>query len=113
MPYIDIKTNAPVTEEISDNIKSKLGEAITVVAGKSEKWLMTSVTGWVDMSFGGTADKCAMAEVAMYGGGKREECDALCAKVTDVLAAELGISPDRVYVKFEMAENWGWNGGLF
>jgi phenylpyruvate tautomerase PptA (4-oxalocrotonate tautomerase family) len=54
-----------------------------------------------------------MVEVAMYGGGRREECNALCAKVTEVISNELGISPDRIYVKFEMAENWGWNGGLF
>ena len=36
MPYIDIKTNEPVTEENSDKLKAKLGEAISVVAGKSE-----------------------------------------------------------------------------
>jgi phenylpyruvate tautomerase PptA (4-oxalocrotonate tautomerase family) len=113
MPYIEVKTNAPMTEQTSSRVKSKLGEAISIVAGKSENWLMTSFTGWVDMSFGGTNKRCAMVEVAMYGGGRREECNALCAKVTEVISNELGISPDRIYVKFEMAENWGWNGGLF
>ena len=36
MPFINVKTNAAVSKEKCDKIKSALGQAITALPGKSE-----------------------------------------------------------------------------
>ena len=40
MPFIQLKTNAEINENDEKLIKSKLGELITIIPGKSENWLM-------------------------------------------------------------------------
>ena len=37
----------------------------------------------------------------------------MTAVVTDIFAAELGIDPARIYVRYEETEHWGWNGANF
>ena len=37
----------------------------------------------------------------------------MTADLTAILAEELGIAPDRVYVKYEETPYWGWNGSNF
>ena len=39
MPYIQIRSNKEISKDKELSIKSKLGNAITIV-GKSESWLM-------------------------------------------------------------------------
>ena len=36
MPFINIKTNAAVSADKEENIKSAMGQAITAIPGKSE-----------------------------------------------------------------------------
>jgi len=37
----------------------------------------------------------------------------MTADVCTLLAKETGISPDRIYVKYEEVFHWGWNGSNF
>ena len=39
--------------------------------------------------------------------------ERMTARICDLFERKLGISPDRVYVKYEEAEHWGWNGANF
>ena len=43
MPYIDLKTNAAVSDAQKTALKSALGQAITLLPGKSEQWLMVGI----------------------------------------------------------------------
>lgn len=113
MPYVAVKTNVSVDEAAAEAVKRGLGAAITSFFGKSEKWLMCSVDGDVDMSFRGDSSPCAFAETEVLGGLDRRECEVFCEKVCDLLTEKLGIPKDRIYVRFSPTENWGWNGGLF
>ena len=40
MPFIDSKVTVKMTEEKKEAVKAKLGEAISLIPGKSENWLM-------------------------------------------------------------------------
>ena len=40
MPYIETKTNVTLTEAQKVELKEKFAEAITLIPGKSEEWLM-------------------------------------------------------------------------
>lgn len=40
MPFINTKTNIKISNEKEIAIKERLGQAIAVIPGKSESWLM-------------------------------------------------------------------------
>jgi len=113
MPFIDIKTNIDVPHDNQVTIKSKLGEAITAVPGKSEKWLMVEIEPECALWFSGESAPAAMVEVSIYGGASSSVYSAMTEKICNILKNELEIRPDRVYVKYTETENWGWNGSNF
>lgn len=43
MPFINVKTNIPVSENAQEALKTRLGQAIEAIPGKSEAWLMVGV----------------------------------------------------------------------
>ncbi|MBE6864268.1 MAG: hypothetical protein E7495_06855 [Ruminococcus flavefaciens] len=113
MPFIDVKTNVPVSVDKADIIKTALGQAITAIPGKSESWLMVGIEPEYKLWFRGTRDAAAMVEVSVYGGASSSALSALTRNITDIITHQLGISADRIYVKYSETENWGWNGSNF
>ena len=93
MPFINVKTNIPVSENAQEALKTRLGQAIEAIPGKSEAWLMVGVEPECALWFQGTDAPAALVEVSVY--------------------AVLDIAPARVYVKYAETPNWGWNGGNF
>lgn len=112
MPFINVKTNAQVSREAENNIKTALGKAITAVPGKSEAWLMVGIEPQT-LYFRGTDEPAAIAQISLYGSASRSALNELTKSTTEVLSAELGIAPDRIYVSCFSTSEWGWNGGLF
>ena len=100
MPFINVKTNIPVSENAQEALKTRLGQAIEAIPGKSEAWLMVGVEPECALWFQG-------------GGAEPDAYDALTARVCELLDAVLDIDPARVYVKYAETPNWGWNGGNF
>ena len=113
MPFINVKTNANVSNEKAESIKSALGNAITAIPGKSEGWLMVGIEGDYKLYFKGTDELAAMVEVQLYGNASAGSMQTLTGKITDIMMDVLGISADRVYVSYMLTENWGWNGSNF
>lgn len=113
MPFINVKTNTPVAQDKMQTIKSALGQAITAIPGKSESWLMVGIEPDHALWFKGSDSPAAMVEVSVYGSASPSAYSKLTAQVTDILGSSLGISPDRIYVKYFETQNWGWNGSNF
>ena len=114
MPYIDVKTTAPVTEEKCRAIKSALGDAISLIPGKSEGWLMVGIDPEKKIWFRGDDSKdSAMVTVSVYGSVSDRDSSRLTGRITEILNEELGIDPDRVYVAYGEYDKWGWNGSNF
>ena len=103
-----------MTDEKNSAVKSALGKAISVIPGKSESWLMVGISGDEKIWFRGddSADS-AMVSVSVYGSLSDSAADRMTGEVTKILASELGIAPDRIYVKYSEHDKWGWNGGNF
>ena len=111
MPYIGAHVSVPVSKEKERALKEKLGQAITLLPGKSETWLMVEFTDNFRLYFKG--DDCqpsAFVEVKLLGRASAEAYDKLTAAVTEIIGEELGIAHARIYVKYEEIETWGWNG---
>ncbi|MGN0637043.1 MAG: phenylpyruvate tautomerase MIF-related protein [Huintestinicola sp.] len=113
MPFINIKTNAEVTPEKADSIRSALGLAITAIPGKSEGWLMVGIEDNYKLYFKGTEEPAAMVQVSIYGNASSNALGVLTSNITGILLDTLGISTDRVYVSYMSTPDWGWNGSNF
>ena len=114
MPYISFRTNLKITEDKEKTIKEKIGKSIEILPGKKENWLMICFQDECKLYFGGKNDSpMAYIEVNLYGASTKTAYNALTMTITKIINDELGISSDKIYVKYEEAENWGWNGANF
>ena len=110
MPYISTKTNIELAKEKRDALAAKYGKIISLVPGKTERWLMLSFDDKISMYFGGKGDEpMAYIELSLFGGASDAVYDKLTAAICDAVSAETGIAPANIYVKYEEAEHWGWN----
>ena len=113
MPYISLKTNTAIPEQTGKNLEKRLGQAISLIPGKSEKWLMLSLEGSVCMAFAGREDPCCMVQVDTYGKVEDRDASALTSSICTMVQEELHVGPDRTYVAYRSTGQWGWNGENF
>ncbi len=114
MPFIDSKVSVKVTKEQETELKSRLGQAISLIPGKSESWLMVGIEDEYHLYFRGE-DSAPMAfiEVRIYGGPNRDAFEKMTAEITKIFGEVLGIAADHMYIKYSATTDWGWNGSNF
>ena len=82
MPFINVKISENLSDTQVDNIKSRLGEAISLIPGKSETWLMVNIQDNCKLYFKGTNDKpTAFTDVSIFGPAAKSDCENLTAAV--------------------------------
>lgn len=114
MPFIGTKTNVELSAQKKETIKQRLGQAISLIPGKSEGWLMLSFEYVPDMYFKGSSDNAmAFIEVKIFGRASSGDYDKLTGEITSIISQECPIDPSRIYIKYEEVQNWGWNGSNF
>ena len=114
MPFINVKLNSHLPEQKESVLKAKLGEAISTFPGKSEYWLMIHFEDDCKLWFRGYNNfPIVMVEIKLFGAATDEVCAEMTRTVTRIFSEELGLSPDRIYVKYEFCDRWGWNGENF
>ena len=114
MPFIDSKVTCKLSKEQREHLKTKLGELITTIPGKSETYLMVGFSDEYPLYFGGKElKKGAFIEVKIFGTTSDSALDALTGKICALYEQELGIPSNTIYVKYEFATHWGWNGHNF
>ncbi len=114
MPYIKLTTTARVDAPKADALKARFGKAIESFPGKTELWLMVAIEGEKQMWFrGDNSADTAMVEVDLLGSIAKQGSERMTAALCDILEQELGIAPDRTYVKYTGFADWGWNGSNF
>jgi phenylpyruvate tautomerase PptA (4-oxalocrotonate tautomerase family) len=114
MPFIQTKVNIKISKKKEEILKSKLGEAIELIPGKTEDWLMLSFEDECNLYFKGTKEPgIAFIEVKLFGKADKDAYEKFTAAITDIINQELKISPERIYVKYEEVSHWGWNGSNF
>lgn len=109
MPFINTNTNVEISAEKREVLKSKLGEAITIL-GKSEAWLMLSFEDKCDMYFkGDSTSPMAFVDVSVFGASTDDACEKMTKEVCSIYNEILGIPADKIYVKYSGSTQWGWN----
>ncbi len=113
MPFINTKYSGDIAPEQENNIKAALGEAVSII-GKSENWLMVGFEPNCTLYFKGEkSEKLAFVDVSLYGSASDSAYEKFTAAVCKILADNLGVPSDNVYVKYSPTAHWGWNGGNF
>jgi len=114
MPYINSTLTMKISDEKKESIKSKLGEIITEIPGKSEEWLMVGFKDDHTLFFrGDKKEKAAFVEVKIFGVADRKHKEAITTKISILFEEELNIPKDSMYITFEEVTDWGWNGKMF
>lgn len=114
MPYIRTTVSKEITQENIENLKAKLGQAIALIPGKSENWLMLAFEDNVNMYFkGDCSEDYAYVEVSLFGSTTDAAYDRLTAAISEIINEEIGIDRANIYIKYEAADHWGWNGTNF
>ncbi|WP_026508024.1 phenylpyruvate tautomerase MIF-related protein [Butyrivibrio sp. MC2013] len=114
MPFISTKTSAIITKEQELQLKERLGQAISIIPGKSENWLMLAIEGDIPMYFkGDNSQPVAFIEVKIYGGASSEVYEKMTAELTSIYGDILGIAPNNMYIRYFGSDDWGWNGSNF
>lgn len=109
MPFIDVKTSNPVTGEQEKTIKTALGEAISLIPGKSESSLMIQFQDNCRLWFRGQNESpIAFVNVMLYGKSEPSACQKAADEVIGILEKEAGVPKSNIYVKFEEVSNWFW-----
>lgn len=111
MPNIATKVSVEITPEKELVLKEKLGQAIAILKGKSEAWLMLSFEDNCRLWFKGDNSRpSAFVEVQVLGKINPAESAQLSAEICSIFEKELAIPADRTYIKYEEIDQWGWNG---
>jgi len=114
MPFINTKVSVPLSKENEQKLKMKLGEAIAIIPGKSERYLMLNFEDNCRLWLGGDNSKpTAFLEVSCLGAAQPDAYNEMTGFICDALEDILGITGDRVYIKYTETVNWGWNGSNF
>lgn len=113
MPFIDSKITVPVTPDKQERIKTKLGQAVSLL-NKTETYLMVGFEDKYDLYMGGQKlDRGAYVSVSLFGNASSDAYDRMTGAICDILSEELGIPGDKVYVTYHGINDWGWNGSNF
>ena len=114
MPFIHTRVNRPIDAETEKKLSQALRQAISLLPGKSESWLMLQFEDNCRLWFRGyNSFPIAMVEVKLFGGAEAAVSEKMTAEICRILNEELEIQPDHVYVNYTFSETWGWNGENF
>ena len=114
MPFIMSKVNVPVDAVQEVKLKSRLGKAIELLPGLSEKYLLAGFES--DCHFYLRGDKnqsVAYVEVSVFGNENHLGCEDFSLAVTKIFVDVLNIPPQNVYIKFSDIAAWSVGGKFF
>lgn len=112
MPVIHINTNIVVEQPHA--FTKLISHEIAIALAKPESYVLVHLHMNQEMCFAGTTDPLAYVELKSLG-LTDSNTKELSANICDILLAELGIDPARVYIEFSAPERqmFGWNSGTF
>ena len=108
MPYISFKTNHKLTLRQENTIKSKSGELISLIPGKTEKALMIHMEDDQIMYFKGEETPCMMIEINLYKSAEFND-KKLTEAMIQMIHETTKIEADNIYVIFHEFDHWGLN----
>ena len=114
MPFIMTKVNVPVGVAQEVQLKARLGKAMELLPGLSEKYLLTGIEQNCRFYLrGDNAQPVAYIEASLFGNEEHIGYEDFAAVVTEIFAEVLNIPPQNVYIKFSDIAAWSVGGMFF
>ena len=107
------KVNVHVDVEQEFKIKSRLGKAIEILPGLSEKFLLTGIESNCALYLRGEKIPTAYVEVSVFGNEIHLGYEKFSLAVTEIFVDVLNIPPQNVYIKFSDIAAWSVGGNFF
>lgn len=113
MPYIELNVTPMLGGQQKEQIKSKMGETITLIPGKSEAVTMVGINDGRALYLNGRElSNGAFIELRLLGKAERLHKEALTEAIFTVMADMLGMDGRDIYINIIELESWGHNGRL-
>lgn len=113
MPFISLHTNAKISREQNEQIKTAFGRIISLIPEKREELLMLEIEGEKTLYFKGKNDGIyAVVSVNCFKNAPYEENRKFVQAVYRMLEQELDIASDHAYVVISEVPVWGTRGDL-
>ncbi|MCC6415540.1 MAG: hypothetical protein IT582_06500 [Opitutaceae bacterium] len=111
MPYLKIQTNLPLSAKAQRTVMREASILVARELEKPESFVMIAVQPDTAMLFAGSDEPVAFLELKSVGLPGRKT-KALSQVLCTLIETHLGITKDRVYVKFIDVNRgmWGWKG---
>lgn len=115
MPLLTVTCSEPIDRTAARAVLERLSQAVSEALGKPERYLAASFSSATAMIFGGSTAPSCVAELSNIGELTSSQTERVSRLVCTVLAAELAVPADRIYVVFRVVEpqHWGHAGGTF
>lgn len=113
MPFIELKTNINVNQNLKKEAFEFLNDHISILSGKNKEWLMINIIDNQDMMFKGDKSPLIMIEVKTYLEPSKQDLDKLTLILSNYFSNTFNIPIDRIYVSYFPLENWGYAGYNF
>lgn len=112
MPLLIVQTNK--SEGVSSGFLREATKQLAEMLGKPEKVVMVKLETGCEMSFGGTAETTALAELKSIG-MPADATPTYAEKLSAYLSKQLDIPKERIFITFSSFERhmWAWNGKTF
>jgi phenylpyruvate tautomerase PptA (4-oxalocrotonate tautomerase family) len=113
MPYIDVNISNKLSEKEEEVLKSKLGELISIIPGKTEDVLMIGINDGYTIYFSGQRkEKVAYVNIKLFKEAAFQHKAAFVEKVAQFLESEYGVTANNLFITFGEYDSWGVNGKL-
>ncbi|MGD9418317.1 MAG: phenylpyruvate tautomerase MIF-related protein [Verrucomicrobiota bacterium JB025] len=114
MPLLNIRTNQPIQPGAQPDILRVASALVAELLEKPESYVMVTLQPETPISFAGNQNPAAFLELHSLGLAENKT-RSLSAALCQFTTTQLGIPPDRIYIRFENPQRhmWGWNGSTF
>lgn len=114
MPFLELQTNQTLTPEKEAAFLDAATAALAEALQKPERVFMSVARSGLTLRMGGSADPAALIDLDALG-VPDGQTNSLTELLTNLVAAHIGVTPDRIFVRFQNYERsmWGCNGKTF
>jgi phenylpyruvate tautomerase PptA (4-oxalocrotonate tautomerase family) len=112
MPYIQVNVSQTLKEHQKEQLKATLGEAITLIPGKTEAVTMVDIADGRAIYLDGKPVNGGFIDLRLYGAADRASKEALTEALFEAMDKLLGISPQHLYLNIFEMDSWGVGGKL-
>ncbi|KAF7283683.1 hypothetical protein GWI33_023179 [Rhynchophorus ferrugineus] len=114
MPYFRLETNVP-QEKIPKDFPNTICQILAKSLGKPLSYCSASVTGGVNLSFGGSTEPAAQATLMSIGALGVAENKKHSKALYSAVEQSIGVPPNRMYIQYQNSptSDVGFNGTTF